>query len=88
MAVPKPIHPSSPAAVRRARESSLGHRGARLFNLLPPGLRNMASDHVSTFKQNLDTWLEMVPDEPTIPGRQRAAVTNSLLDQVAYIGHQ
>ena len=37
---------------------------------------------VDTFKSGLDAWLGTVPDQPTIPGRQRAAATNSLLDQV------
>ena len=71
--------------MRRARESSLAHRGAILFNLLPIGLRNMATDHQDTFKLNLDTWLMQIADEPTVPGRQRAAATNSLVDQLAII---
>ena len=37
---------------------------------------------VETFKSRLDAWLGTVPDQPTVPGRQRAAATNSLLDQV------
>ena len=79
--------PKAPAAVRRARESSLAHKGAILFNLLPIGLRNMSTEHHDRFKQNLDIWLEGVPDQPTIPGRQRAAPTNSIMDQVTNIGH-
>ena len=35
-----------------------------------------------TFKENLDAWLHEIPDQPTIPGCQRAAKSNSLLDQV------
>ena len=30
-------------ALRRARETSLAHRGVALFNILPRGLRDMAS---------------------------------------------
>ena len=71
-----------PAAVRNAYEGSLRIKGAKLFNLLPPELRNLNGVLVETFKANLDTWLGSVPDQPTIPGRQRAAATNSLLDQV------
>ena len=37
---------------------------------------------VDTFKSGLDAWLGTVPDQPAISGRQRAAATNSLLDQV------
>ena len=33
MVVPKPYAKTAPAAVRRARESSLGIKGSRLFNL-------------------------------------------------------
>ena len=42
---------------------------------------------VDTFKALLDAWLSTIPDQPTIPGRQRAALTNSLIDQVA-INHR
>ena len=33
---------TSPAAVRRAQENSLSVKGARMFNLLPPYLRNIS----------------------------------------------
>ena len=72
----------SPAAVRKARESSLQVKGARLFNLVPKDLRNLTGVSVDTFKAGLDAWLTSIPDQPTIPGRQRAAITNSLIDQV------
>ena len=81
-AVPCPIKARAPVAVRRAREASLAHRGVAIFNLLPRGLRDMASDHQDRFKSNLDVWLSEIPDQPTVPGRQRAAETNSLLHQV------
>ena len=83
---PSPIPPKAPAALRRAREASLAHKGAKLFNLLPRGLRDMATNHIDDFKVNLDTWLATIPDEPTVPGRQRAAATNSLLDWVPMLG--
>ena len=37
---------------------------------------------VDTFKAGLDSWLSGIPDQPTINGRQRAALSNSLIDQV------
>ena len=80
------IHPyqrQAPGAVRRARESSLSVKGARLFNLLPRDLRDTYTGSVEQFKTKLDGWLALVPDQPTIQGRQRAALTNSLVDQVA-----
>ena len=73
----------SPTAVKRAREASLQVKGARLFNLIPQDLRGISGVAVDTFKAALDDWLAGIPDQPTIPGRQRAALTNSLTDQVA-----
>ena len=81
-AVPKNVDPGSPACVRRARESSLAVKGAALFNMCPQGLRDMASDHQDRFKENLDAWLQEIPDQPTVPGCMRAALSNSLLHQV------
>ena len=71
-----------PAAVQQAYEASLRVKGAKLFNLIPADLRNMDGVMVDTFNSGLDAWLGTVPDQPTIPGRQRSAATNSLLDQV------
>ena len=35
---------------------------------------------VDSFKFELDKFLGGVPDQPTVPGRSRAAIINSLLD--------
>ena len=86
-AIPKEIPSSAPACVKRAREASLAVKGAALFNLCPRGMRDMASSHQDRFKQNLDAWLFEIPDQPTIPGFQRAAVSNSLLHQVPMYLH-
>ena len=77
-----PMASNSPSAVRKAREASLQIKGARLFNLVPKDLRNMSGVSVDMFKSGLDAWLSKIPDQPTVPGRQRAALTNSLIDQV------
>ena len=82
-----PYHPAAPASVRRAREASLAVQGARLFNLLPRGLRDIQTGTVEQFKASLDMWLAIVPDQPTVPGKQRAAATNSLLDQTSLMSH-
>ena len=68
--------------VRRAKEASLPVKGAKMFNLLPSEIRNITADKVDVFKKKLDLYLNSIADEPTIPGRQRAAATNSLLDQI------
>ena len=71
------------AVVKRARECTLKVKGARIFNLIPKELRNLEGVSVDTFKAGLDTLLKLIPDQPTVPGRQRAAISNSLIDQVA-----
>ena len=68
--------------VRKARESSVGVKGARIFNLLPAEIRNIDADNVDKFKKILDDFLCQVPDQPTITGPGRAAETNSLLHQI------
>ena len=73
---------TAPAAVRRARENGLAVKGAKMFNLLPPEIRNTTSDKVEHFKSKLDKFLSEVPDEPTIAGSPRAAKTNCLLHQI------
>ena len=80
--VPKPIVRSSPALVRKARERSLGVRGAQIFNLLPENLRGLRSSHVDYFKNHLDVFLASIPDQPTVTGLGRGAETNSLIHQL------
>ena len=77
-----PFPNQAPSAVKKAREASLSVKGARLFNLIPRDLWDTNTGTVDQFKFRLNEWLATVPDQPTIQGRQRAASTNSLLDQV------
>ena len=81
LAVVSPYKSRAPAQVRRAREASLSVKGAKLFNSIPRALSDLNTGTVESFKSGLDAWLSTLPNEPTIPGRQRAALTNSLLDQ-------
>ena len=85
MAIPNDIPASAHSTVRKARERSLGVHGARLFNVLPVHLRNENSGDFPLFKNHLDIFLSMVPDQPTTPGLVRAAVSNSLLEQVPFL---
>ena len=82
LAIPNPIPQNAPSMVQKARERSLGVHGARLFNLLPRHLRNENSKDFPLFKNHLDLFLALVPDQPTTTGLTRAAASNSLLDQV------
>ena len=77
-----PLCNKAPASVKRARESSLQVRGAKLFNCIPREIRDTFTGTPDQFKAKLDSWLSTIPDQPTVPGRQRAAASNSLLDQV------
>ena len=85
-AVPNSVAVNAPAVVRKARERTLGVHGVHLFNLLPKQLRNENSGDFLLFKNHLDIYLKVVPDQPTTAGLGRAAVTNSLLDQIPLIG--
>ena len=78
-----PMVNRGPASLRNAKEASLKVRGAQLFNVIPRALRDIATGTPEQFKLELDTWLSTIPDQPTIPSRQRAAASNSLLDQVS-----
>ena len=80
-AVPAPLARGAPAAVRRARECSLTVRGARLFNQLPQVLQNQTCSFDS-FKKQLDVLISSIPDLLTVPGLDRAAASNSLVDQI------
>ena len=64
-AVPSTVRAGAPPSVKRAREASLANRGVTLFNMMPQGLRNMASDHQDRFKCNLDAWLSEIPADCT-----------------------
>ena len=77
-----PLCNQAASSVRKARESSLQVKGARLFNCIPRELRDSSTGTPDQFKAKLDAWLSTIPDQPTIPGRQRAAGSNSLLEQV------
>ena len=81
LAIPNRIARNAPSKVKKARERSLGINGAHLFNLLPKRLRNEDSGDFELFKNHLDIFLAMIPDQPTT-GLARAAISNSLLEQV------
>ena len=48
-------------------------------------IRNENSVDFELFKNNLDIFLACIPDQPTTSGLGRAALSNSLLDQVPLI---
>ena len=56
--------------VKKARTSSFFFQGPRLYNSLPPELRELENiaipekKHVDIFKRKLDSYLETIPDNP------------------------
>ena len=57
----------------------------RLFNALPPKIRNITEKSVETFKKHLDNWLKSLPDTPKIDdyGSRVVAESNSIINQAA-----
>ena len=75
-------------AIRKLREQSFQVNGPKLFNCLPPAIRNMTKVTVEEFKERLDMFLTKIPDEPKVEGLTpsacdlySAAPSNSLIDQ-------
>lgn len=65
--------------------NSTAKRMERLFNCLPPYIRNIEGKTVETFKKALDKWLQGIPDMPKIDnyGARVAADDNSIMKQAA-----
>ena len=83
-----PLYPTSLSYdLRRLRFKSFNFVGPKLFNVLPKDLREFSSDGsniVLAFKNKLDQFLSTIPDQPTVQGLQRAANSNSIIDQLNY----
>ena len=73
---------STPISVKGVGRHLCRWGGARSFNLLPPDIRNIDGENANIFKSHYVQFLFNIPDQPTIPGRPRAAASNSLLDQI------
>ena len=90
--VPK-IDRKMPTFAKKMRVNSFAYSAPKLFNRLPKNIRNFTTSNESTnltlaFKNQLDKFLQRVPDQPTIYGNRamtRPANSNSLIDQVHYI---
>jgi len=81
--LPKQIVALSSSLTRKAHESSIGVKGAKIFNLLSDEIRDLDSKNVDTFKSALDSFFSFIPGQPTTTaGNGRTAKTNSLLHQI------
>ena len=74
--------------VRKLHDGLLSQHGTKLFNCLPKHLRNISGCSVNSFKNELDKFLQSVPDEPIIPGytggNGSMYGSNSLVDILLY----
>ena len=78
------LKPGLPSHITKMKTNSFTHVAPMLFNLLPSYLRRIldVNDPLHAFKSELDSILNDVPDEPTIPGLVRKAKSNSLIYQM------
>ena len=81
-------------SVRKLREQSFQVDGPKLFNSLPKYLRDLTKVPVEELKEQLDKFLETIPDQPCIGGLTTAACdlftampSNSVIDQIRCIQH-
>lgn len=87
---PKPIKAQSEGIKSKQRDSIL-YNGVHIYNCLPPYVRNI-NDDICEFKQKLDNFLSMIPDQPAIPGFIPEAKdlfgnsSNSILDWTRFLG--
>ena len=72
LVVPNAVQRGAPAAVKRAREATLGCKGAKIFNLLPAWIRNINCVTAEKFKSELDLLLGGDPDQPIVPARHKS----------------
>ena len=76
-------------SVKTQRDHSLQVHGPKLFNILPPKIRNITKCGVDDFKEKLDSFLTNIPDQPNVGELQPATCeqanghpSNSLVDQI------
>lgn len=79
-----PLPTNAPGKICSLREQSLRIHGAKLFNVLPRSIRDLANVDVLVFKKKLDGFLGTIPDEPQCHGYTdiRRAESNSLLKMI------
>ena len=89
--LPKRFHTNN-TATNKIRDQSLIIRGGRIFNKLPHNLRNLTDITLDTFKSRLDTFIQLVPDNPSVPGLYPAPVckntnrqSNDLADWIDFL---
>ena len=81
---------ASPKPIQNIINGSFASRGPRLFNLIPKHVRELKNVSVDVFKDALDKYLALVPDQPQIQGYtvMRQADSNSLVDMHSLVPAQ
>ena len=67
------------------RDQSLVIRGGRIFNNLPHTIRQSTNTTLDTFKSRLDTFLQNIPDTPSIAGMYPEPGSNDIVDWIHYL---
>ena len=75
--------------IKTLREASFQVHGPKLFNMLPKNIRGMTKCGIADFKEQLDSFLSTIPDQPKIGHLVPATCSlttnqpsNSLVDQI------
>ena len=76
------INRNARARVKTLESSKFLINGPKQFNCLPSHLRNMTNCGLELFKSELNRFLELLPDEPLVPGytSRRNHASNSLIN--------
>ena len=74
------------SSVERGHIDTLAHssfrwKGARIFNALPPTIRNCSNCDVLEFKRRLDNYLALLPDIPCTQNKDNSITGTALEDQ-------
>ncbi len=77
------IHPRANTRVKTLKENAFAIRGPLLFNALPRHLRDATEISLENFKNQLDKFLQTIPDQPKLPHYHLRAASNSIIDQLA-----
>ena len=78
------INTKTSRATQTLRESSLSVHGPRLFNVLPQAFRNKTGCETESAKRTLNNQLQLIPDQPRIPGytQQCRTESNSIIHMI------
>ena len=69
------------ARYKSLKDESFAVMGPRLFNSIPPDLRDLNLS-LDSFKSKLDKFLMKIPDKPTAPNYHQASRSNSIVNQI------